>query len=492
MTSLQPAPLWEIDAFLDATRGRPAGVMPMEIGGISIDSRSLKPGDAFFAIRGDRFDGHDFLTGAMKAGAALAVVSEDKLVALGRLKLPLVVVSDVLEAMRRLAMAARARSKARIIAVTGSVGKTTTKEMLRTALSACGPVHASAASFNNHWGVPLTLASMPAETRYGVFEIGMNHPDEIRPLVKLVRPHVAMITAIAAAHLGAFESLEGIAAAKAEIFEGVVKGGHGLINNDDKRAKLLSRMALDAGIENLATYGSKRGSTFRIKSIEEQGDQTAMTMMIARREVSVTLNVPGRHIAQNAAGVLAAATLAGADPEVCARALSEVSAGKGRGARHQLNVKGGSALLIDESYNANPASVEAAIATLARAATGKGGRRIAVLGDMLELGKTSRKLHATLARPLARAGIDVVITVGTEMEALAEALRAMKDGKQGGVPRLAGHFADWEKALPAIRSQMRAGDAIVLKASNGLRFAALASALLEASGGDDGSGGAGD
>ncbi len=306
--------LWESDALVSATQGRPVGQLPEGVSGISIDTRTLQPGDAYFAIKGDVHDGHDFVSAAMKSGAALAVVAEEKLVALGGLKIPLVVVRDVLEAMRQLGMAARARSKAQIIAVTGSVGKTTTKEMMRTVLAASGPVHASAASFNNHWGVPLTLARMPAETRFGVFEIGMNHPDEIRPLVKMVRPHIAIITNVAAAHLGAFDSIDGIAHAKAEIFEGLVSGGYGLINKDDKRAKLLGRTGIGCGGRAPFDLWHETGQRFPAgKSVEHEAEHSRFTVSLRGKTHDVVLNVPGDHLLMNSLAVLGIADLAGAD-----------------------------------------------------------------------------------------------------------------------------------------------------------------------------------
>ena len=238
--------LWTSDELIAATDGRPFGHMPGGAGGISIDSRTLQPGDAFFAIRGDRFDGHDFATAAIKAGAGLLVVSEGKLPALGRLTAPMIVVPDVLNALERAGAAARARTRAKVIAITGSTGKTSTKEALRHALSAVGSVHAADKSFNNHWGVPLTLARTPRDCDYAIFEIGMNHPGEIRPLAKLVRPQIAIITLIAEAHLGQFRDLDDIARAKAEIFEGIEPGGYAILNRDDPRSKLLGRLAREA------------------------------------------------------------------------------------------------------------------------------------------------------------------------------------------------------------------------------------------------------
>jgi UDP-N-acetylmuramoyl-tripeptide--D-alanyl-D-alanine ligase len=241
--------LWTSEAMVEAMGGRPFGRLPEGVPGISIDTRTLKRGEAFFAIKGERHDGHDFATAAHVAGAGLLVVAEEKLPALGRISVPMIVVVDVLAALEKLGAAARARSDAKIIAVTGSAGKTTTKEALRHALSAVGKVHASDKSFNNHWGVPLTLARMPADCGYAIFEIGMNHPGEIRPLVKLVRPHIAIVTLIAAAHLGYFKDLAEIAHAKAEIFEGVAPGGTALINRDDAHFALLQKLARKAGVK---------------------------------------------------------------------------------------------------------------------------------------------------------------------------------------------------------------------------------------------------
>ncbi|MCB1438888.1 MAG: UDP-N-acetylmuramoylalanyl-D-glutamyl-2,6-diaminopimelate--D-alanyl-D-alanine ligase [Nitratireductor sp.] len=462
--------LWDSDAFISATNGRPVGDLPEGITGISIDTRTLQPGEAYFAIKGERMDGHDFVSAAMKAGAGLAVVAEEKLVALGGIKLPLVVVRDVLGAMRRLGEAARARSRAQIIAVTGSVGKTTTKEMMRTVLSASGKVHASAASFNNHWGVPLTLARMPDDTRFGIFEIGMNHPDEIRPLVKMVRPHVAMINNVAAAHLGAFKSIDEIAHAKCEIFEGVVPGGYGLINRDDERYSLQKKLAEQAGIEHLLSFGEKRGADFKLKSLEETAQGSRFVAVINRKEFDVTVNAPGRHLVQNALAVLGVASLCGADMEKSVEAFKQIVPEKGRGRRHRLKARDGGFLLIDESYNANTASMAAALRVAGMAEKGAKGRRIAVLGDMRELGSNSERLHRSLAGPISENGIDLVYTVGEEIAVL---------GAELGPGVHAGHYADRDAVMPVLAKSLRAGDVIMLKASNGLGFAKLVDMLRE-------------
>jgi UDP-N-acetylmuramoyl-tripeptide--D-alanyl-D-alanine ligase len=414
--------LWTIEALVEAMGGRPLGQIPAGVHGISIDTRTLQPGDAFFAIKGETMDGHDFATAAIKAGAAVLVVAEGKLPALGRLTAPMIVVPDVLAALERLAVAARARTRGRVIAVTGSAGKTTTKEALRHALGSVGSVHASDKSFNNHWGVPLTLARLPEDTEYSVFEIGMNHPGEIRPLVKMVRPHVAIVTLVAAAHLGFFRDLDEIAAAKAEIFEGIEPGGAALINRDDPRANLLGKMAREAGVEHVLGFGEYQRSTYRLINCVLNADHSTMTARIGRREVVARIGAPGRHMVQNALAVMGAADLVGADIDRVALALGDLPAQQGRGRRHILAHGGASFTLIDESYNANPASMKAALDLLDATPVEGEGRRIAVLGDMLELGEQSEQLHAGIAELVVGTGISHVLLGGPHMKALAEVL----------------------------------------------------------------------
>ncbi|WP_214469821.1 UDP-N-acetylmuramoylalanyl-D-glutamyl-2,6-diaminopimelate--D-alanyl-D-alanine ligase [Mesorhizobium sp. dw_380] len=475
--------LWTSEALVAAMDGRPLGPMPEGISGISIDSRSLQPGDAFFAIKGEAMDGHDFATAAIKAGAGVLVVAESKLPSLGRLTAPIVVVEDVLAALEKLGVAARARSQAKIIAVTGSAGKTTTKEALRHVLSAVGKVHASAQSFNNHWGVPLTLARMPVDCDYAVFEIGMNHPDEIRPLVKMVRPHVAIVTMIAAAHLGFFRNLDEIAKAKAEIFEGLEPDGAAILNRDDARFKLLDKMAHAAGIEHVYGFGENARSTFKLVKCELHADHSDIAARIGGHDMIARIGAPGRHMVQNVLAVLGAAHLVGADLDKVALALADLSAERGRGKRHVLRHPGGSTsshsggstssggpiTLIDESYNANPASMSAAMALLnATPVTGE-GRRIAVLGDMLELGEHSAKLHAALAGLIVGSGTHTVFLGGPEMRALAEALPDdIKTEYRAGV----------EELKPVLLAALRPGDVVMIKSSKGIGFAKLVDALL--------------
>lgn len=458
--------LWTSEALVDAMGGRPLGPMPEGISGISIDSRSLQPGDAFFAIKGEAMDGHDFATAAIKAGAGVLVVAEGKLPSLGRLTAPMIVVQDVLAALEKLGVAARARSNAKIIAVTGSAGKTTTKEALRHVLSAVGTVHVSAQSFNNHWGVPLTLARMPDDCNYAVFEIGMNHPGEIRPLVKMVRPHVAIVTMIAAAHLGFFRNLDEIAKAKAEIFEGIEPGGAALLNRDDARWKLLDKMARAAGVEHVFGFGENARSTYKLTKCELHADHSDITARIGGQDVVARLGAPGRHMVQNVLAVLGAAHLVEADIAKVAEALADLSAERGRGKRHVLK---GPITLIDESYNANPASMAAAMALLnATPVTGE-GRRIAVLGDMLELGDHSAKLHAALAELIVGTGTNTVFLGGPEMRALADILPdEIKTEYRAGA----------EELKPLLLSTLKAGDVVMIKSSKGIGFSKLVEALL--------------
>jgi UDP-N-acetylmuramoyl-tripeptide--D-alanyl-D-alanine ligase len=461
--------LWTSEAMVEAMGGRPFGRLPDGISGISIDTRTLAQGDAFFAIKGERLDGHDFATAAHVAGAGLLVVSEAKLPALGRLSVPMIVVPDVLAALARLGEAARARSRAKVIAVTGSAGKTTTKEALRHVLSRVGKVHASDKSFNNHWGVPLTLARMPADCDYAVFEIGMNHAGEIRPLVKLVRPHIAIVTLIAAAHLGYFKDLADIARAKAEIFEGVVPGGAALLNRDDAHFTLLQKLARAAGVKKIRGFGEDPRSDYRLEHCELGAVSSRITANVAGREIEAEIGVPGRHIVQNMLAVLGAAHMVEADLDKVAGALASLSAERGRGMRLKLKHPKGDFALIDESYNANPASMQAAIKLLDAAEVEGSGRRIAVLGDMLELGAHSRELHSALAEVIAGTRTDMVLLAGKEMKALAESLpRDVQSEYRDNV----------EEIIPLLIETVRPGDTVMVKSSNGVGFSRLIDTLV--------------
>ncbi len=461
--------LWSTEAMISAMNARPLGNMPQSIGGISIDSRSLEAGDAYFAIKGDVHDGHKFIGAAESAGAGLAVVAENKLPALGNYSIPLLVVKDVLAALEMLGSAARARSKAKIIAVTGSVGKTTTKEALRHVLSASGKTHASTASFNNHWGVPITLARMPQDTEFGIFEIGMNHAGEISTLVQFVEPHIAVITNVEAAHLGAFASVEDIARAKAEIFEGVVKGGAVILNRDNDYFDLLSTMAKTAKIERIIGFGESPEAEIHLTKVKLHDQCSCLMARVFGEEIAAKISVPGRHIVQNVLAVLAVAKIAGADMTKSVLALADMQPEKGRGSRHKLNIGDQQFTLIDESYNANPASMRAAITMLEKSTPGKRGRRLAVLGDMLELGEKAGELHAELAGVLANSGIDQVFLVGPEMDNLSKRLPSAM---------LASYVPDVKTLMPILFSSLKPGDVIMAKASKGIGFAGLIEELV--------------
>ncbi|ASS56533.1 UDP-N-acetylmuramoylalanyl-D-glutamyl-2,6-diaminopimelate--D-alanyl-D-alanine ligase [Rhizobium leguminosarum] len=462
--------LWTTEDMIAAMAGRPFGTLPEGITGISIDSRSITPGEAFFAIKGDRVDGHDYASMATANGASLLVVSEARLPAMGRLTVPMIVVEDVLAALGRLGLASRERSRARIIAVTGSVGKTTTKEMLRHVLSPCGKVHASVASFNNHWGVPLTLARMPEDTDYGVFEVGMNHPGEIRPLVGMIRPDVAIITTIAPAHLGNFKNIKEIAAAKAEIFEGLESGGHVVLNRDNDQFNFLDRTAQSLGIEHIHSFGQHAKAEFRLAEFNGSDENSTLWLTIGGETLEVALGAPGRHIAENALAALGVVRIVGADMQKAIEALATLRPEKGRGKRHRLLIGGGSFMLIDESYNANPASMRAAIALLAASEPTGRGRRIAVLGDMLEMGDSAQKVHTDLAVPLLAAGIEHVWLAGAEMAALKESLPESVH---------VDYRENTDELTDYVLNSVAPGDVLMVKSSLGIGFGKIVAALLD-------------
>jgi UDP-N-acetylmuramoyl-tripeptide--D-alanyl-D-alanine ligase len=460
-------PLWTSSAMAAAMHAARNGVLPEAVSGLSIDSRTIGPGEAYFAIKGDVHDGHDFVAAALKAGAALAVVEaaqRDRFAS----DAPLLVVEDVLAGLVDLSRAARARLAAQVIAVTGSVGKTSTKEALRRVLGAQGPTHASAASFNNHWGVPLSLARCPASVRFAIFEIGMNHAGEIEPLVRLVRPRVAIITTVEPVHLEFFAGIEAIADAKAEIFTGVEPGGAVVLNRDNAQFARLSRRAKKLAISRIVSFGASKKSDARLLDVSLHAACSAVHAKILGHDVTYKLGMPGRHMAMNSLAVLAAASLAGADLALAALSLSQIEPAAGRGVRRALEVASGEATLIDESYNANPASMAAALNVLGRAAVGPHGRRIAVLGDMLELGPTGPELHRGLVEAVKANHVDLVYCCGPLMRNLWDALST---GKRGGYAESAASLE--AEAVGAIR----AGDAIMVKGSLGSKMKTIVNAL---------------
>ena len=461
-------PLWTIEAMAAAMKAERQGNLPAGVTGLSIDSRSIGSSEAFFAIKGDNRDGHEFADAALNNGAALCVVAAGRRAQFPK-DAPLLVVPDVLDGLRDLAGAARERLKAKVIGVTGSVGKTGTKEALRLALARDGETHASVASYNNHWGVPLSLARCPAHVDFAIFEMGMSHAGEIEPLAKLVRPHVAIITTIEPVHLEFFPAgIEGIADAKAEIFAGLEPGGAAVINRDNPQYARLRQKAEAAGVRQIVAFGEAADADVRVLKFSLHPDCSVVSASVLGTEVTYKLGTPGKHLIWNSLAVLAAAKLAGADLALAALALAELKPVTGRGARITLRLNGGNAQLIDESYNANPASMRAALAVLGQTAIGARGRRIAILGDMLELGAAGEKLHRELAEAAVANDVDLVFCSGPLMRALYDALPA---GRQGG-------YAETSAGLEtAVISMVQPGDAIMVKGSLGSRMGPLVKAL---------------
>jgi UDP-N-acetylmuramoyl-tripeptide--D-alanyl-D-alanine ligase len=464
--------LWGVAAMARAMGAERSGSLPLAVSGISIDSRTIVAGEAFFAISGTSHDGHDFVAAALQAGATVAIVSASKRSIIPD-SAPLLMVTDVLAGLTELARAARARSRAKVIGVTGSVGKTSTKEALRIALAAEGEAHASASSFNNHWGVPLSLARLPAGAHYGIFEIGMNHAGEITPLAHLVRPHVAIVTAIEPVHLEFFNSLADIADAKAEIFCGVEADGAAIINRDTPHFERLRRRAADAGINQVIDFGEHPDAQARLLECVLYPEYSAVEADILGVSVAYQVGAPGRHLVLNSLAVLAAAKVVGVDLASAARALAQWKPSPGRGTRITLQMPDGPALLIDESYNANPSSMRAALALLGRAPVGPNGRRIAVLGDMLELGPAGADLHRGLADPVRQNGVDLVFCAGPLMQALWHALPSER---RGG-------YAETASLLERdVVDAIRGGDAVMIKGSLGSKMSPIVKALIRARG----------
>jgi UDP-N-acetylmuramoyl-tripeptide--D-alanyl-D-alanine ligase len=456
--------LWTSAEAERATLGR--ATQSFDVSGISIDTRKISAGDLFVAIKGESRDGHEFVSDAFKAGAAAALVSHGPEGL--PVKTPLLVVANTQRALEDLARAARARASAQVVAVTGSAGKTTTKDMLRRALGALGPTCASAASYNNQWGVPLSVASLPRAAAYGVFEIGMNHFGEIRALVGIVRPHVALITTIAAAHLEFFGSCEAIADAKSEIFEGLVPGGTAILPADSPYFDRLSARARQAGVTQIHAFGAKPGSDARLVATNGSDEAMIIEAEIFGRPFSVRIGASGAHIATNAVATLAAVAVLGGDVAKAGAALAAFEPLNGRGARFVVPHRQGRIAVIDESYNANPASMRAAIALLGTARVANGGRRIAVLGDMLEMGPQGVALHAALAHDIEKASVDCVYACGEQMAALWDALPELRRGGYG-------HTS--QEIAPLLAAALHDGDVVLVKGSLGSRMAVVIDAL---------------
>ncbi len=468
------APLWTFDAITQAVGADPelgpefgnAG-SAATVTGISIDTRTLAVGDLFVALR-DARDGHDFVSTAFQKGAAAALVGThyERQPNDG----PLFRVIDPLDALKDLGRAARKRllGDARVIAVTGSAGKTTTKEMLRACLTPLGRTHASEKSHNNHWGVPLTLARMPADTQFAVFEIGMNHAGEIEPLSKMVRPHVAVVTTVEAVHLEHFASVAAIAEAKAEIFSGLQPGGFAVLPKDNAHFDALCEEADHRGAI-VRTFGGAPTADYRLVSVTHEGRFTDVTVQRGRLPFHYRLGLPGSHNVSNSLAVCAVLDAVGLDAGHAVSALAEMHSPQGRGSRTKLRHPDGNVVLIDESYNANPASMQAALETMALMPRQTPSRYIAVLGDMLELGVQSDQLHRDLANVINANHVDLVITCGPLMKHLYDAL---PEAKRGRWAALSSELTD------DLCSLVKAGDVVMIKGSNGSRMGVLVDALI--------------
>ncbi len=464
------AALWTAEEALKATAGRLAGPGGWKATGISIDTRTLEPGDLFVALKGEANDGHAYVAAALSKGAAAALVDNDNEIA-G----PCLVVSDTLKGIADLGRAARARADVRALAVTGSIGKTSTKEALAHALKHQAPTHAARASFNNHIGVPVTLARMPRDTVYGVFEVGMNHAGEIAPLVQMIRPEVALVTTVEAVHTENFvDGIAGVAAAKAEIFAAGGPFAHGnpgtaVLPADSQFHDFLAARARDAGWARTLGFGTHAKADARLADWSGDAEKGRARVELFGRTLDFEIGAPGRHWAMNLTGALLAIAALGADAEVAAASFASIATPKGRGQRHTVALPaGGTFLLIDDSYNASPPSMRAAFAVLASAVLPQGGRRIAVLGDMLELGPQAAALHESLAEPLEANRIDRVHCCGPNMRRLFEKLPARMRGV---------HAKDSAELEQAVLADMRAGDAVTVKGSLGSRMGRIVEAL---------------
>ena len=465
-----PLALWsaaEIEAACGGTASH-----DFQAAGVEMDSRDVKPGDLFVALKGEAMDGHKFIPQAFEKGAVAAIVDRP-------VDYPHVLVEGTTKALQDLAHFARERSHAIRIGITGSVGKTGMKEAIFACLDRAsrGAAHRSVRSYNNHVGVPLSLARLPACAKFGVFEMGMNHRHEIAPLAAHVRPHVALITTIAPAHIENLGSLAAIADEKSDIFTGLMPGGTAIIPADSEWAERMIGHARDCGAE-IVTFGRAATADVRLlDAIPAAGGGALVTADLGDRRICYHVAEPGEHWIVNSLGVMAAVRAAGGDLGAAGLALAEMGGLKGRGARHTIAVAGGTALLIDESYNANPASMRATLKALAATPA---TRRLAVLGSMKELGDFADAFHRQLAEPLAEAGVTHAILVGEEMRALAEELGGQELGKLSGAPLgkaiAFAHCGTPAKAIAALgQIGLAPGDAVLVKGSNSVGLGRLVS-----------------
>lgn len=463
--------LWTSQDAAAATGGR--ATTDWAATGVSIDTRTIDPGDLFVALSDVR-DGHDFVVQALEKGAAAALVSRvPPGVPDGA---PLLIVQDVLQALQDLGRAGRARMNGKVVGITGSVGKTSTKEMLYSMLKDQGRAHASVASYNNHWGVPLTLARMPADTEYAVIEMGMNHPGEIAPLAKMAAPHVALVTTVAAAHLEAFESIVGIAIEKASIFEGVLPGGIAVLNADIDTSAILMAKAQDCKLRDIS-FGAE-GFDFKLLTAELYDDKTVVQATMGDSPLLFKLGTPGRHFALNALGALAVMAALHTDIALAVATLGRWKPYKGRGERERIYLDAVDTRmtldLIDDSYNANPTSMAAALEVLAAAHVKNDigrvskGRRIAYLGDMKELGGDEIALHAGLAHLEATKQLDIIHCIGPLMRSLYDLLPLAQRGEW---------FETSDEALVRLKRHLDSGDVVLAKGSLSMKLGLIVDAI---------------
>jgi UDP-N-acetylmuramoyl-tripeptide--D-alanyl-D-alanine ligase len=446
---------------------------PFVANGVTFDSRAVVDGDLFFALPGETTDGHAFVAAALGRGAAAAVVSREMMGSGNLIRVP-----DTMKALVDLGRAGRKRSTARIASVTGSVGKTSTKDALRAILSAQAPTSASTASFNNHVGVPISLARLAADARYGVFEIGMNHPGEIEPLARQVEAHVGVITNVEAAHIGHMGSEEAIADEKACLFAGMRPGAVAVLNRDNRHYERLVRHARTLGVTRIVGFGRHDAAEARLVACRLQNSGSDVEALIGNRRIEYRLGAAGEHWVLNSLAALAVAEALGADLAQAAATLATVKALAGRGARRWLKFgKAGKVELLDESYNANPASMRAMLAVLARTEPAPGGRRLLVMGDMRELGEQADALHAGLADAVAASGASRVFLCGSHMKALWHKLAAAQKGA---------HQPDSAALAAEVAGALRAGDVIAIKGSLGSKMKAVVDAVVAASDGEMG------
>ncbi|MEM8876405.1 MAG: UDP-N-acetylmuramoylalanyl-D-glutamyl-2,6-diaminopimelate--D-alanyl-D-alanine ligase [Pseudomonadota bacterium] len=465
---MSQAPLWTSETFLSAVAATSDGAVS-DVMGISIDSRTIEPGHAFFAIIGDRLDGHDFVRSALERGASCAVIDQGHAEAFAGHN-GIVVVDDTLKALERLGLASRARFQGRVIGITGSVGKTGTKEALRRALGASGTAYASSASHNNHWGVPLSLSRCPADSEFGVFEMGMNAAGEIRVLTNMVRPDIAIITTVEPVHIEFFNNgIEGIADAKSEIFEGLTEGGIAVINRDNGQYDRIADAARGLA-SRLVTFGEHQDADVRLLSAHCQPQMSMVSADVMGTPVTYKIGAPGRHLVLNSLAVMATVSLAGADLARACLALADLAAPKGRGAQMKIGEADMPVTLIDESYNANPASMRAALGLLRDSDLGLGGRRIAVLGDMLELGEHGPAYHRELADEIAGAKVDLVFCAGPLMRHLADALPS---------ETLASYAPRSEDLIQPLATALRPGDVVMVKGSLGSKMGPIVKGVAD-------------